>query len=873
MSTSPVVGIRLENPFPGLRPFYESEQHLFFGRESQIDAMVDKLSATRFLAVVGTSGSGKSSLVNCGLKPALRRGLMSSAGTSWRMAHFRPGSDPIKAMAQALVQPDGLFRTAEFQGISVEEIIEATLRMSKRGLVDAYEQAVTDGPPRLLVVVDQFEELFRYRNLQPGADGTQRTQEKAVAFVNLLLEAATSNLPIYVVITMRSDFLGDCAQFSALPEAINRGQYLVPRMSRDERRSAIAGPVAVVGGQISPILLTRLVNDVGDNPDQLSILQHALNRTWAEWQRQGGVGAMDLPHYEAIGTMAHALDYHAEQAYAELRDDRQKAICEMIFQAITEKGADARGVRRPTSADTLCAIAGVTVDELTLVLSVFRKPSRSFVMPPVPDTIAPDTVIDISHESLMRIWNRLKAWVEDEAESASQYQRLVQNAALHARGAAGLMTDPELSLMLEWHRRWQPNAAWAERYRPGFDAAIAFLDQSRKARDAAREAEQERQRRELRRTRQIAAVLGTAFVLAVGFGIYAAIQKRTATSERAAREQAEHLRRVQEQLANEQERARRESDALNQKLSVALDDAQKAKAQAEEADARAELERKMVLNAINAQAAWQLAEFEQLEKEEKLQLDTDARKDASTLEQDKQIRDTVLAKKQEKKLVAMRKSAEAAAIVANAKLLSPSQISGSDLFDVAHGTQVIDWSGRGSNDTTTAPQGYLCGQPLATTTNPNDMFSGSRGSPCRATVFADKQPVGTEHWIEWKTKEPVTLASVGLFAAHDVTRLRRSFSAFKFYVKKQGQWVPITEYSPTLSPALMYGGNCSAKGCFPPPAIQYAPGAVLAACINVPPTTGQEFRAVFIQSVSSVEEHSGPRVLQLDGYPNSNCAK
>ena len=183
-------------------------------------------------------------------------------------------------------------------------------------------------------------------------------------------------------------------------------------MSRDERRSAIAGPAAVAGGEISPILLTRLVNDVGDNPDQLSILQHALNRTWAEWQRQGGAAAMDLQHYEAVGTMLHALDYHAEKAFGELQGEQQKSTCEKVFQAITDKGTDARGIRRPTSASTLCAITGVSIDELTSVLAAFRKPSRSFVMPPASDAIAPDTVIDISHESLMRVWNRLKTWVE-----------------------------------------------------------------------------------------------------------------------------------------------------------------------------------------------------------------------------------------------------------------------------------------------------------------------------------------------------------------------------------------------------------------------------------------------------------------------------
>ena len=100
------------NPFPGLRPFREDEEHLFFGRENQVDAMVDKLADTRFLAVVGTSGSGKSSLVNCGLRPALRQGLMARAGTAWRMAQFRPGSDPIGAMARALAQDGVLFRSS-----------------------------------------------------------------------------------------------------------------------------------------------------------------------------------------------------------------------------------------------------------------------------------------------------------------------------------------------------------------------------------------------------------------------------------------------------------------------------------------------------------------------------------------------------------------------------------------------------------------------------------------------------------------------------------------------------------------------------------------------------------------------------------------
>jgi hypothetical protein len=480
------------NPFPGLRAFREDEEYLFFGRENQVDAMVNKLAGMRFLAVVGTSGSGKSSLVNCGLRPALRLGLMARAGTAWRMAQFRPGSHPIEAMARALAQDGVLFRDHDAAaGLSLAEIVETSLRMSKLGLIDIFEQAALDKGVNLLVVVDQFEELFRYRQIvAAGRTDAQGISEDTAAFVNLLLEAKEqATCPIFVVLTMRSDFLGDCTRFPGLAEAINAGQYLVPRMTRDERRSAIVGPVGVGGAEIAPLLVTRLVNDVGDNPDQLSILQHALNRTWARWQREGGgQGPLDLAHYEAIGSMSGALDGHAERAYAELSCPRQRQICEKLFKALTDKATDPRGVRRPITLRNLCELAKATLPEvtdaeLTAVIDVFRKPSRSFLMPPDREAIEAETVIDISHESLMRVWKRLITWADEEARSAEMYRRLANTSMLHAEDKAGLWRDPDLQLALDWREKEKPTSAWAGLYQGGFEAAMSFLEKSKEARD------------------------------------------------------------------------------------------------------------------------------------------------------------------------------------------------------------------------------------------------------------------------------------------------------------------------------------------------------------------------------------------------------
>jgi uncharacterized RDD family membrane protein YckC/energy-coupling factor transporter ATP-binding protein EcfA2 len=482
------AGVGLKNPFPGIRPFQEGEEHIFFGRERQVDTMVDKLAATRFLAVVGTSGSGKSSLVNCGLRPALHRGLMARAGTAWRIAQFRPGGNPLRALAEALAAPNGLFGAYRPEGVDLEDMVEATLRMGSVGLVDVYEQAQTGEPVNLLVVADQFEELFRYRQAADRKPGDYGATPDAIALVNLLLRARSDpRFPIYVALTMRSDYLGECAQFDGLPETINESQFLVPRLTRDERRAAIAGPIAVAGAELDPVLLTRLVNDVGDNPDQLSILQHALNRTWAYWHHEGNAkGPLSLVHYESIGTMANALDRHAEKAYGELSDTRQRDICQKIFRTLTDRGTDARGVRRPTTMRALCAIAAASPEEVTAVIDVFRKASRSFLMPPCDEELEPAKVVDISHESLMRVWQRLRKWTDDEASSARMYRRLAETAQLHATEGAGLWRDPDLQRALDWRRKENPTATWGDMYAPGFDGAMEFLDKSRKARDMER---------------------------------------------------------------------------------------------------------------------------------------------------------------------------------------------------------------------------------------------------------------------------------------------------------------------------------------------------------------------------------------------------
>jgi Tfp pilus assembly protein PilF len=514
------------NPFPGLRPFEYEEYALFFGREGQSVEILRRLRKKKFIGVIGVSGSGKSSLIRAGLLPFLDGAMMVEAGSHWRKAILRPGNCPIKNLAAELAKPGALREKSRPQTDPADLLfLEATLRASGLGLVEAVRQAHLAVHENVLVVVDQMEELFRFARTDENA----QQESEAAAFVKLLLEATRQNqLPIYVVITMRSDFIGDCARFRDLPETINEGLYLIPRMTRDQRKEAITGPLRTRNTEISPRLLNRLLNDVGDSPDQLPILQHALMRTFEFWVTDHQPGEpLDLRHYQKIGTMAGALSQHAEEAFNNLPDARHQDIARQIFQLLTEKGPDNREIRRPTTVGEIMAVTGATLPQVLATIDCFRRAGRSFLTSPSKEPFDESSVIDISHESLIRGWKRLNEWLEEEAQAASIFRRLAQTAALHERNEAGLYRDPDLQIALNEHF----TEPWAKRYYPGFVQAMQFLQDSRAARDAESAQKERLQREALHRAWMFSGVVTFLLIIAVVLGLNAHRQKQIAVRQ------------------------------------------------------------------------------------------------------------------------------------------------------------------------------------------------------------------------------------------------------------------------------------------------------------------------------------------------------
>ncbi|MGD8467703.1 MAG: hypothetical protein PVI49_04225, partial [Desulfobacterales bacterium] len=297
--------IALHNPFVGLRPFESQDSLYYFGRKEQTHALLKQLYANRFVAVVGSSGCGKSSLVRAGLIPNLEAGFLVQDRDLWEIVTFKPGDAPLYHLAASLAS-----LTGSDTPDAVVKLLESVQRRGAQAFVDVAQTTLNAEDSNLLIVVDQFEELFRFQQTR-----TTEVREEAADFVSILLYLAEQSVvPIYVILTMRSDFIGECDAFQGLPEAMNNSQYLVPRLTRDQRREAFLGPIRLAGADMTPRLMDRLLNESIDTRDDLPVLQHVLMRTWNVWANDGHNGPIDLEHYERSGTLKNALRLHADEA-------------------------------------------------------------------------------------------------------------------------------------------------------------------------------------------------------------------------------------------------------------------------------------------------------------------------------------------------------------------------------------------------------------------------------------------------------------------------------------------------------------------------------------------------------------------------------
>ena len=541
------------SPYPGLRSFSEDESLFFKGRDSHIKEIVNLLQENKFLMVTGASGDGKSSIIFSGLVPNARAGFFKADYNRWEVAQFRPERTPVKNLAHVL---SGIFG-------SPPETLQTELNRGFGSLVDLYKgsdlyrdqttsqwqnadeeekKSMDRSTANLLVIVDQFEEFFTNpENFRNGAP-----TEEAQVLINLLLETAKISLrddiPIYVVFTMRSDYIGQCAAFRGLPEFIGFSQFFVPRLKRKELKQIIEEPAVLNGNSISPRLVERILYDMSEGVDQLPVLQHALSQIWHS--ADNGKAELDLIHYAKVGGMLASelpdefqdeyadwyatleswhqehlknpslhriLDIHADHLFenswayyqkqnvhVELTRKEAKFIIAIVFSCLT-KIDHSRAVRNRMTLLEITNIINqqhITTEVVGAVVNSYREQGNTFVRPfieendPDSNILQPESVLDITHESLIRNWQRLTNWVNKEYEYYEiflDFEKQLNKWIANKKDNGYLLPIGPLTFFEKWKEDCRPNKYWINRYNTTSEDTNENLSHSSKTLNSSEE--------------------------------------------------------------------------------------------------------------------------------------------------------------------------------------------------------------------------------------------------------------------------------------------------------------------------------------------------------------------------------------------------
>ena len=502
------------NPYKGLRAFQEADSADFFGRASLVEQFLNRLSeggdSTRLLAVVGPSGSGKSSVVKAGLIPALRSGALPDAPQPF-IADMLPGTHPLEELEAALLRI----------AINPLPLLLDQLREDRRGLVRAAKRILPpDAKTELFLIIDQFEEVFTLVE-----DETIR-----VHFIDNLLSAVSDQRGrVRVILTLRADFYDRPLLYPRLAEFVRSHTEVVLPLSARDMEQAIVGPAERVGVHLEAGLLATIIHDVNEQPGALPLLQYALTELF---ERRDGL-TLTLDGYHATGGVFGALAHRADDIYASL-DAREQALARQVFLRLVTLGEGTEDTRRPT---LLAQLTGLDTDGgAEDVINAFAQ-YRLLTLDHDPLMHTP--TVEIAHEALLREWVQLREWLVGSRDDVRIQRSLAHSAAEWNRAGdvSFLVSGARLAQLEAWAA--ETDLALTSEERAFLDASLAERAQQKsvEAERQAREEAHEKRSRNLLRI--LVAVFALAAVLSGGFGLSALNSRNAAAQARQKAETAE----------------------------------------------------------------------------------------------------------------------------------------------------------------------------------------------------------------------------------------------------------------------------------------------------------------------------------------------
>ena len=421
---------KLIAPYLGLHPFEPDDYPFFFGRDHLVDQLISKLKLStekyqiQFISIIGQSGTGKSSLVKAGLLADLHRGMLKGVGTQWKIIEFTPSKAPFFEFSRALLTT---IKKAENKTIAEINKLLDKLQNDEIDFPDILDDLTYPVADNLLIFVDQFEELFRMEN-------GQTIQQD---FVDYLIDVSKYE-GIYVIITMRSEFLNNCNKIDGLIEEINKGFFAVPKLKENHIREIITKPQNIKlknhsSFEISGSLVDDLVAKVSDNNFLLPVLEHSLLYLWMKAHHATPV-VIDKTIYDVLAADTSLINTHADELYNRY-DAKQKKLVKNIFLALININTN-EAVRNPVNLRTLKKLVQEKNSiKLFMLLNNFYKAPAYFIKSCTDDwnnTPEEDLFFDLMHESIIWEWKKYQDWIADVKSVVADFKHYAAVASIEA---------------------------------------------------------------------------------------------------------------------------------------------------------------------------------------------------------------------------------------------------------------------------------------------------------------------------------------------------------------------------------------------------------------------------------------------------------
>ena len=506
LSSTDLELVDVKNPYKGLRAFQQADSADFFGRSEMIERILGRLSEdgleSNFLAVIGPSGSGKSSLVKAGVIPALRRGVVAGS-EDWFIAEMTPGKDPLGELEVALlsIATSPLPRMLDM------------LHEGEHGLAQGAEWALPTEDGKLLLLIDQFEEVFTHIDQESEREH----------FLNLIHYAVmTKDSPVRVIATLRADFYDKPLLYSQFGELIRKRTELVLPLSNQDLEESIVEPANHVGASLEDGLVELIVQDVREQPGALPLLQYALTELFE--RRDGSM--LTIKAYRDIGGTLGALAKRAEDVHRRF-DETTKSTVRQIFLRLVTLGDGQEDTRRRVLQSELFELG-----EQSIVQNVIDRFGRYRLLTFDHDDVTRSATVEIAHEALIRQWERFRDWLDESREDLRLERRLLHSAN------EWVQSQQDKSYLLQG-TRLQQFQEWAEDTPLRLNALeVEFLSASLSARTERLQEEEARKAREEaleQRTahflRIIVGVLAVSTLIAIGLTVFAFNQSNVATEQ------------------------------------------------------------------------------------------------------------------------------------------------------------------------------------------------------------------------------------------------------------------------------------------------------------------------------------------------------